>query len=185
MALLASAATAAPHPAHRQTRSAEKELVQIAELLEVTAGKVVADVGAGGGQWAFGLADRVGATGRVYATEVKQLQVDGLRTAARARGAHNVDVVFGSQDDMGLPKQCCDAALLRLVYHAFDSPDRMRSSLHRAVKPGGRVLIIDFRPTPDQLTQELKTAGFDRLHFIERWQDQEGVYAALFQRPRS
>ena len=168
-------------PAHAQ-RDPAAEAAQIAELLRLEPGAVVADVGAGGGTWTFDLARRVGRTGRVYATEVKDVQIEGLRLAVRARKVPNVEVVRGSQADMGLPATCCDALLLRLVYHAFDEPALMRESLRRAMKPGGLVLIVDFRPPPEQLTREMQEAGFDRLQFIERWQGQEGVYAVLFKK---
>lgn len=165
-----------------QARDAEAECDQIIQLLAVTEGKVVADVGAGGGSWTFRLASRVGAQGRVYATEVKRAQVEGLRKTVRARKLQNVEVILGSQQDTGLPSKCCDGLLLRLVYHAFDNPGRMRDSMHRALKAGGVVLVVDFRPSPEQLVQEMKGAGFERMEFIERWQNQEGVYAVLFRK---
>jgi ubiquinone/menaquinone biosynthesis C-methylase UbiE len=65
-----------------------------------------------------------------------------------------VTVILGSQQDMGLPTNCCEARLLRFVYHAFDDPGLMRASMRRAVKLGGFVLVVDFRPSPEQLTQE-------------------------------
>ena len=180
--LISTATVTASTSAHRQERSPEAELAQIVDLLQVSAGKAVADVGAGGGLWTFGLARWVGASGRVYATEVKEIQVDGLLKAVKSRSLENVEVVLGSQADMGLSENCCDALLLRLVYHAFDSPDRMRNSMRRAVKPGGLVLVVDFRPPPDQLTREMQDAGFERVHFIERWQGQDGVFALLFRK---
>jgi predicted methyltransferase len=158
------------------------EFEEIARLLEVSAGRTVADVGAGGGTWTMPLAKAVGATGRVYATEVKTVQVEALRQLARVRQLANVEVVFGTQQETGLPAGCCDGVLLRLVYHAFDEPAMMRASLRRATKPGGLVLIVDFRPPPEQLTREMRDDGFERVQFIERWQGQEGVYAVLFRR---
>jgi hypothetical protein len=83
---------------------------------------------------------------------------------------------------MGLPANCCDALLLRLVYHAFDEPALMRDSLRRAMKSGGLVLIIDFRPPPGQLIREMQEAGFAHVELIKSWQGQEGVYAVLFRK---
>lgn len=163
-----------------QAGDPDVEFRQMAELLKLADGMTAADVGAGGGTWTVRLAERVGPKGRVYGTDVKSPQVRGVESSAKARGLTNVIAVLGSQDDMGLPSGCCDAMLLRLVYHAFDNPARMRESLQRAMKPKGRVLIIDFRPPPDQLTAEMKSIGFERAEFIERWQGQDGVYAALF-----
>jgi ubiquinone/menaquinone biosynthesis C-methylase UbiE len=163
-----------------QARDPDVEFRQMAELLKLADGMTVADVGAAGGTWTVRLAERVGPKGRVYGTDVKSAQVSGIASSAKSRGLTNVTAVLGSQDDMGLPSGCCDAMLLRLVYHAFDNPARMRESLQRAMKPQSRVLIIDFRPPPDQLVAEMKSIGFERIEFIERWQGQDGVYAALF-----
>jgi ubiquinone/menaquinone biosynthesis C-methylase UbiE len=163
-------------------RREQIEFDQIVQLLRVADGTVVADVGAGGGQWSFRLATRVGAKGRVFATEVKGPQVEGIQTVARARNLNNLSVIYGSQQEIGLPADCCDAMLLRLVYHAFREPERMRDSMQRAMKVGGLVLIVDFRPLPDQLTQEMQQAGFERVHVVERWQNRTDLYALLFRK---
>ena len=166
-----------------QGMGTEAEFTRIAELIGATPGKSVADVGAGGaGLITYPLAQCVGPTGRVYATEVRELQVDALRKGAKRLGLDNVEVVFGTQQDMGLPPQCCDGLLLRLVYHAFDEPTRMLESLRRSMKPGGLVLIIDFRPKPDQLTSEMGSVGFDRVEVFERWQGKEEIFAVLFKK---
>jgi ubiquinone/menaquinone biosynthesis C-methylase UbiE len=166
-----------------QGMGTEAEFTRIAELIGATPGKSVADVGAGGaGLITYPLAQRVGPTGRVYATEVREPQVDALRKGAKRLGLDNVEVVFGTQQDMGLPPQCCDGLLLRLVYHAFDEPTRMLESLRRSMKPGGLVLIIDFRPKPDQLTREMGSVGFDRVEVFERWQGREEIFAVLFKK---
>lgn len=91
-------------------------------------------------------------------------------------------VVLGTQEETGLPASCCDAILLRLVYHAFRAPSRMCESIGRALKPGGRILIVDFRPDPVQVTVEMKTAGFEQIQVVERWQDRTDLYAALFRK---
>jgi ubiquinone/menaquinone biosynthesis C-methylase UbiE len=165
-----------------QARDPAVEFRQIAELLTLTEGMVAADVGAGGGEWTMRLAERVGPKGRVFGTDVKRPQADGLASLARQRGVENVTAILGTQDDMRLPDGCCDAMLLRLVYHAFTDPARMREGIRKAMKPKGLVLIIDFRPTADQLTGEMKSIGFERVQFFERWQGQDGVYAVLFRK---
>jgi ubiquinone/menaquinone biosynthesis C-methylase UbiE len=166
-----------------QGMETEAEYARIAELIGATPGKTVADVGAGGaGVITYPLARRVGPSGRVYATEVKEPQVDALRNGAKRLGLENVEVVFGTQQDMGLPPQCCDGLLLRLVYHAFDEAEKMLDSLRRSMKPGGLVLIIDFRPKPDQLTREMASVGFDRVEVFERWQGREEIFAVLFKK---
>ena len=159
-----------------------RELRQMAELLELAPGSVVADVGAGGGGWTFRLAEAVGETGHVYSTEVKPIQVDGICAGVSYHGLDNVTVILGGEDHMGLPECCCEALLLRLVYHAFDKPDRMLAGLRAAMQPGGRVLIIDFRPPVDELTRAMASVGFVRRQVIEKWRGQDEVYAVLFQK---
>ena len=165
-----------------QARDPNVEFDEIAGLLALTAGSVVADVGAGAGEWSVRLAQRVGPRGKVHATEVVPIQVESVRRMAAARRLLNVEAVLSTQDDVTLPSSCCDAMLLRLVYHAFDNPAKMRDGIRQAMKPGGLVLIIDFRPLVDTLASEMKTAGFEHVRSIASWQGQDGVYAMLFRR---
>jgi SAM-dependent methyltransferase len=101
----------------------------------------------------------------------------------------NVTVLLGSQDDTTLPRECCDAILLRLVYHAFRNPNAMRESLARALRPGGRILIIDFPggpwagPTATVLEEQMAEVGCTRVDLHDSWQGQQGVFAVLFRKP--
>jgi len=163
-------------------RSEKLEFPDIVDLLALKEGNSVADVGAGGGTWTMLLSKHAGPKGRVYATDVKAPQVEGLRAIASQSDYSNVTAILGSEDDTRLPEACCDAILLRLVYHAFDKPDKMRASLHRALRPGGRILIIDFRPDAKALVEQMESSGFQAKKTIDRWQGQEGVYAVLLVR---
>jgi ubiquinone/menaquinone biosynthesis C-methylase UbiE len=162
-----------------QRRDIQREATEIAQLLQLSETTVLADVGAGGGTWTFLLAPRVG---HIFATDVKGPQVSGIENYVRSRGIANVSVILGTQEQTGLPSSCCDAMLLRLVYHAFRNPPMMRDSIRRALKTHARILIVDFEPTPEQLSEEMRTAGFEQLQMIARWQDQPGVYAVLFRK---
>lgn len=162
--------------------SERAELSRIVDRMGIESGAVVADVGAGSGRWTVGLARAVGASGRVYATEVRRELVAGLRVLVGHGGLRNVRVVRGDQYDMGLPEGCCDAALLRIVYSSFQNPEAMRNSLSRAMQPGGRVLIVDFQPPAAQLASEMKRSGFDYVDTVENWTGQPGLYASLFRR---
>lgn len=176
----AALALAVPHARAERDPDPGRELDQIVELLAVAPGSSVADVGAGGGEWTRRLARQVGPDGRVFATEVTRHQVDGLRAMALHDGLSQVTVVAGDQDATGLPDGCCEAMLLRLVYHAFDRPAAMRRSLQQALRPGARVLIIDFRPPIDDLVAQMEEIGFEAQTTIEAWRGQEDVYAVLF-----
>ena len=109
---------------------------------------LVADVGAGKGRFTVDLARSVGEGGRVFATEVDAADIETIKETVAAERLENVTVVLGDQQQTGLPQACCDAILLRLVYHHFTDPAAMRRSLWRALQPGGRIAVIDVPPQP-------------------------------------
>jgi ubiquinone/menaquinone biosynthesis C-methylase UbiE len=160
----------------------QKEFADIVALLKLSTGETVADIGAGGGNWTQRLARSVGPEGRVFATEIRPHLVEGLRVLAKRPQLEHVTVLTAGTSSTALPDRCCDAVLLRLVYHAFGDAEPMRASLSDAVKPKGRVLIIDFEPTPERLSLDMEAAGFERRALVSTWQGQESVYAALFER---
>jgi ubiquinone/menaquinone biosynthesis C-methylase UbiE len=120
------------------------EAERLAELAGVRDGQVVADIGAGGGRFAEALARRVGETGRVYASELPGPTRDAL--ADRVRGLANVVVVTGERERTHLPAACCDLVLMRNMFHHVSDPAAFLGEIGRAVKPGGRVVAIDFEP---------------------------------------
>jgi SAM-dependent methyltransferase len=101
---------------------------QILSALALGAGMSVADVGAGEGRFTLDLARMVGSSGRVFATEVDQADLDKIAAKVSAERLANVELVLGDQQQTGLPQGCCDAILLRLVYHHFTEPSAMRRS---------------------------------------------------------
>jgi ubiquinone/menaquinone biosynthesis C-methylase UbiE len=131
-----------------QIRSAEIEVPRLAALLGLQPGMTVGDVGAGFGAWTVRLARVVGPTGRVFATDLGEAQLAALRTYAAREGQSHVVVVEGSAQSTNLPPLCCDAILVRDAYHHFTHPEEMVRSLMAALKPGGRLAIIDFPPRP-------------------------------------
>lgn len=129
-----------------QVRSAAAEVPQLLKELALEPGMTVADVGAGFGAWTMAFAKILGPSGRVYATEVGAAQVESLR--ASAKGLPNVTVIEGAERSTNLPAQCCDAILIRDVYHHLTQPAAVVGSLVAALKPGGRLAVIDFPPVP-------------------------------------
>jgi SAM-dependent methyltransferase len=125
------------------------ERARIVETLALREGMHVADVGAGDGGWSEWLAREVGATGHVYATEIDPDDVERIEQRATRAGLDNVTAILGAETDTGLPDGCCEAILLRLVYHHFTRPAPMRASLRRALRPGGRLAVVDLEPRTD------------------------------------
>ncbi|MGB6362800.1 MAG: class I SAM-dependent methyltransferase [Thermoanaerobaculia bacterium] len=177
------------------------ETDRIAEVLALESGKVVADVGAGDGDWTFRLAERVGAAGHVYATEVDEDELDKIRRRIRKGDHDNVTAVKGDQDRTSLEADCCDAILLRLVYHHFTQPAVMRADLRRALRSGGLLAIIDIVPqkhwrelpeVPDRgghgipvvdVIQEMTDDGFEVVAQYDDWNGDDDRFCVVFRLP--
>jgi predicted methyltransferase len=127
-----------------QLKAAAVEVPELVKLFDLKPGMTVADVGAGFGAWTLEFAKVVGASGRVYATDIGAAQLAALRDAAMKRA--NVMVVEGGTQSSNLPPQCCDAILIRDAYHHLTDPDAVVKSLAAALKQGGRLAVIDFPP---------------------------------------
>jgi predicted methyltransferase len=198
IAVLAVALLAAAGSAVQSLDSSDEP--RTLEALGLRPGMRVADVGAGNGEWAERLSREVGEAGRVYATEVDR---DKLRQVeARVEDAHlgNVTVLVGTQDDTGLPAGCCDAILLRMVYHHFEKPERMRASLRAALRPGAPLVVIDTEPQPqwrhlegvpdrgghgiheDVLLREMTGDGFEVTAKHDHWPGDGERYCVVFRR---
>src|ERR671912_283710 len=132
-----------------QIKAAEIEVPELAKLLNLEPGMKVADVGAGFGAWTVRLAKVVGPSGHVYATDIGAKQLAALRDYTKREGLTNVTVIEGAADSTNLPAQCCDAILIRDAYHHLTEPEKVVASLAAALKPGGRLAVIDFPPRPN------------------------------------
>ena len=136
-------------PTEAQLASAEAEVPRLVEIFQLKPGMSVADVGAGFGAWTIGFAEAVGPTGRVYSSDVGEQQLASLRQTKTRRALTNVTVVEGGERSTNLPAGCCDAILVRDVYHHLTAPEDMTSSLAATLKPGGWLVVVDFLPRPD------------------------------------
>jgi precorrin-6B methylase 2 len=145
-------------------RSRRAEVSRLAELLSLREGATVADIGAGTGWLTVEVARRVGPSGRVYSTEISVDRLTDIRRAAAAAGLSNVIVLEAGERATGLPSECCEAIFMRHVYHHLSDQSAILSSVHDALKPGGRLVIIDFRP--DRLVGTLTRMGVDRAEVI-------------------
>jgi cyclopropane fatty-acyl-phospholipid synthase-like methyltransferase len=137
-----------------QIRSAEAEIPELVKLLALQPGMSVADVGAGFGAWTVRFAKVVGPKGRVYATDVGTTQLNAIREYVAKEGLTNVTVIEGAVASTNLPAECCDAILVRDAFHHFTQPEPMIKSLAAALKPGGRLAIVDFPPRPNSAIPE-------------------------------
>lgn len=129
----------------RRDRDIEEEPDLAVRLLRVQRGSTIADIGAGSGYFTVRLARAVGGSGRVYATDIQQGMLDLLQqNVARAKLA-NVVPVLGTVDDPKLPAESIDLAIMVDVYHEFSQPQRMLQRIRESLKPGGRLVLLEYR----------------------------------------
>jgi predicted methyltransferase len=121
---------------------------QIVAATGVRAGMVVADIGAGTGLFTRLFAGKVGDGGKVYAVDIAPAFVDNILRISQAQGQRNVEGVVNSAKSVALPPDSIDLAFICDTYHHFEYPRDMMASLHRALKPDGNVVIVDFRKIP-------------------------------------
>jgi ubiquinone/menaquinone biosynthesis C-methylase UbiE len=129
------------------SRRVAQETDRLTAILRLGPESHVADVGAGNGAFTRQLASRVVPSGHVFATEIDAAAVDALRTRVARDGLKNVTVIQARPDATSLPAGCCDAAFLRGVYHHVTQPIDTNLSLAEALRPQGRLAIIDFEPS--------------------------------------
>ena len=129
----------------RPEREDEEQPTQLLDALKLKPGEVVADIGAGSGFLSWRMAQRVGPTGRVYANDIQPEMLAILRTNVAGHGVTNVVPVLGSVTDPKLPTNSIDLAIFVDVYHECDHPYEMIQALCRALKPGGRLVFVEYR----------------------------------------
>lgn len=129
----------------REERDIEEDPERAIDALGLMQGLTVADVGAGSGYITVRLARRVGSTGRVYATDIQPEMIALLEQTLTAEGITNVTPVLGLVDDPQLPVGAVDLELLVDVYHEFAEPQKMLRGLRDALKPGGRLVLVEYR----------------------------------------
>ena len=138
---------------------------EVLDELQVRPGDTVADVGAGRGYFSFHLAGRVGSRGKVYAVDVDHTSLEELRRRATERKVANIETVVSEHDEPKLPPEQLDRILIVNSYHEFRNYQAMLGALLRALKPGGRMAIIDAEAEN----------GLER----DRYHDRHGIPAAL------
>jgi ubiquinone/menaquinone biosynthesis C-methylase UbiE len=129
----------------RPERAEEERPELLLSALELKAGMTVADIGAGTGYYSWRMAQRVGAGGTVYAVDIQPGMIKLLEEQMSRRGAANVKAVLGTPTDPGLPSAGIDLALMVDVYHELEYPYEMLAAIVRALKPGGRLVFVEFR----------------------------------------
>jgi ubiquinone/menaquinone biosynthesis C-methylase UbiE len=138
----------------------------------------MADIGAGTGLFTLPFANAVGVEGKVYAVEIVPKFLTHIRARAEKAKAANVETVLCTVRSVELPESSIDLAFICDVYHHFEFPQASLASLHKALKPGGELVLIDFKRIPgdssdfvmghvragqEVFESEVTAAGFEKV----------------------
>lgn len=129
----------------RPEREKEEEPDKVLKVLDIKPGASVADVGAGSGYFTFRLAKKVGKEGKVYAVDIQEEMLERLRRGAKKEKLENIVPIMGKEDDPRLPAAALDLILMVDVYHEFEFPYEMTQAMVKALKPGGRIVFVEYR----------------------------------------
>ena len=129
----------------RWERSHEEAPELALSILEIEPGSTVADIGAGSGYFTLRMAGAVGPEGRVYANDIQQGMLDLIEEKLEEEEIENVTLVLGAQDSPNLPRASLDLALMVDVYHELSQPQAMLQGLREALKPAGRLVLLEYR----------------------------------------
>ena len=129
----------------RPERDEEEQPDRVVQALKIPQGATVVDLGAGVGYFTLRLAKQVGPRGRVLAVDIQQGMLDRLARNLDGTSINNVESILASADNPGLPVGEVDLVLLVDVYHEFSHPEQMLAAMRKALKPNGRIALVEFR----------------------------------------
>ena len=164
----------------RPEREKEEAPTKAIAALNIKPGQTVADIGAGSGYYSVLLAGAVGPTGRVFATDIQPEMLALIKKKLDALPIPQIQLVLGTTTESRLPDASVDLALMVDVYHELSEPQEFLRSLKRALKPGGRLVLIEFRKedrrvpireehkmTVSDARKELETEGYKFQEVID------------------
>ncbi len=155
---------------------------EIVASLDLKPGMSVADIGAGTGLFTLPFAAGVGEQGQVYAVEIAKNFLEHIRARANQANVPQVKTILGTEKSVELPEASIDLAFICDVYHHFEFPMASLASLHRAIKPGGQLVLIDFKRIPGESSDfilghvragqevfeaEVIAAGFEKIDEVK------------------
>ncbi len=128
-----------------ESREVFAKRIEILEAIKLKPTDVVADIGAGTGLFTRLFASNLGPEGRVIAVDIAQKFLDHIEVTCRAQNLRNVETLLCKDDSTELPPESVDVAFICDTYHHFEFPQKTMTSLRKALKPDGRVIVIDFK----------------------------------------
>jgi ubiquinone/menaquinone biosynthesis C-methylase UbiE len=169
----------------RKDRETYEQPEKVLDALKIAPGTTVADIGAGVGYFSLRIAKRVGSSGKVVAVDVQPMMLEVLKTNRDRERLSNIELVLGTETDPRLSPQSVDLVLMVDVYHEFQYPEEMMAGIRQALKPSGRLVLVEYRGedptvpikpehkmTVQQVLKEIEPMGFrlkEKLDFLP-WQ---------------
>jgi ubiquinone/menaquinone biosynthesis C-methylase UbiE len=169
----------------RADRETYEQPERVLDSLKIVPGTSVADIGAGVGYFSLRIAKRVGLSGKVIAVDVQPKMLELLKANRDRERLSNIELVLGTETDPRLSPQSVDLILMVDVYHEFQYPEEMMAGIHQALRPSGRLVLVEYRGedptvpikpehkmTVQQVLKEIEPMGFrlkERLDFLP-WQ---------------
>jgi ubiquinone/menaquinone biosynthesis C-methylase UbiE len=166
-------------------RESWQRVPDVITALGIVEGSHVADVGAGDGFFTTRLAKAVGGTGRVYAVDISKNALDRLTRRVTDAGLTNVHTILGTASDPKLPEATLDAALIVNAYHEMREHQAMLTAIKRALKPGGRLVIVESVMQAQKNVARSAQESRHQLaaHFLQQDAIEAGFAIARFEDP--
>jgi precorrin-6B methylase 2 len=173
---------------NRPERPAEERTDELIEALEIPEGATVADIGAGTGYFTWRLARQVGSAGTVIAVDLQQAMLDRTADTVKQHGLANVRFVRSTEKDPKLPARSIDMVFIAHSYHEFGDPESMMEGVRRSLKPGGRLVIVEYakekklapastlhKMSFDEIRSEIEPMGFELDRMLDFLPTQHGL----------
>ncbi len=158
----------------RPEREIEERLTLLTRSLNLKPGEIVADIGAGSGVISLRMAEQLLPDGKVLAVDVQDEMLERLKANCEKFGVTNVEPVKSTQTSTGLNPGSIDMAIMVDVYHEFEFPYEMMTDISQAVKPGGRVILVEYR-------KEDPTVRIKEVHKMSQTQAKKEVEQPEFE----
>lgn len=164
-----------------ESREIFHERERIVAAAGLKPGMAMADIGAGTGLFTLHFAKAVGADGKVHAVEIARNFLEHIKVRASKASATNVRTILCTEKSVELPESGIDLAFICDVYHHFEYPQATLASLHKALRPGGTLVLIDFKRIPGVSSEfimnhvragqevfeaEVTAAGFEKVEEV-------------------
>jgi precorrin-6B methylase 2 len=167
----------------RDNREEEERTSLLIEALALKPGMTLADIGAGSGVITIPMAREVGPTGKVYAVDIQKEMLDRLAVKLNRLNIQHVELVLGKEQSPRLPPASLDLAIMVDVYHELEYPYEMLLELSRCMKPGGRIVLVEFRREDPQvpiklvhkMTEAQAKKELDQPEFGLKWKETIGT----------